>query len=354
MMRYQASQRDRMLLRAKTATRSALLVCLCLCFAAVHAQTPEKPHVLIAVGGKAGLYYLPLTIAEQLGYFKDEGLQVEISDFAGGAKSLEALIGGSADVVAGAYEHTIDMQSKNQPIRAFVLMGRAPQISIGVVSAKAAQVKGPADLKGMRIGVSAPGSSTNVALDYYLAQGGVKPNEVSVIGVGSSAAALSAARSGQIDAICNVEPVMTMLEQHGDIRILADARTLKGTQELFGGQMPAATLYAFSDFVKKYPHTMQALTNAIVRAERWLQHAGPAELLKTVPETYLLGDRALYLASFDKVHESYSPDGLIPEAGTRTALKVLAAFNPRVDAAHIRLDETFTNEFVMKADARWP
>src|ERR1019366_9452152 len=76
------------------------------------AQTIEKPKVSIAVGGKNLLYYLPLTIAEQLGYFKDEGLQVELSDFAGGAKALQALVGGSADVVSGAYEHTINMQSK--------------------------------------------------------------------------------------------------------------------------------------------------------------------------------------------------------------------------------------------------
>src|ERR1700756_5640668 len=85
---------------------------------------PEKTKVTIAVGGKNGLYYLPLTIAERLGYFKDEGLDVEISDFAGGAKSLEALVGGSVDVVAGAYEHTINMQVKGQHIRAFALMGR--------------------------------------------------------------------------------------------------------------------------------------------------------------------------------------------------------------------------------------
>lgn len=331
-----------------------LSVGLCAACAIAAPGAPEKTHISIAVGGKAGFYYLPLTIAEQLGYFKDEGLQVEISDFAGGAKALEALVGGSADVVSGAYEHTIDMQAKGQHIRAFVLMGRAPQISIGVLSAKAALFKGPADLKGMRVGVSAPGSSTNIALDYYIAQAGLKPTDVSVIGVGTSAGALAAVSSGQIDAISNVDPVMTMLEQRGVVKIVADARTLAGTEKLFGGPMPAATLYAPEDFVRKYPNTVQALTNAIVRADRWLQHAGPSDLIKTVPESYLLGDRALYLASFAKVHEAFSPDGLIPEAGTRTALKVLASFEPRIAGANIRLDDTYTNDFVKKADARFP
>jgi NitT/TauT family transport system substrate-binding protein len=315
---------------------------------------PEKTRISIAVGGKAGFYYLPLTIAEQLGYFKDEGLQVEISDFAGGAKALEALVGGSADVVSGAYEHTIDMQSKGQHIRAFALMGRAPQISIGIVTARAAQFKTAADMKGMKVGVSAPGSSTNMALNYFIGQAGLKPSDVSVIGVGTSAGAMAAITGGQIDALSNVDPIMTMLEQRGEVKIVADARTQAGTEHLFGGPMPAATLYAPEEFIRKYPNTVQALTNAIVRADRWLQHAGPSDIVKTVPESYLLGDRALYLASFNKVRDAFSPDGLIPEAGTRTALKVLASFNPRIDPAHIRLDETYTNEFAKRADARFP
>src|SRR5215467_5840891 len=78
------------------------------------AQQLEKKDVQIAVGGKTSLYYLPLTIAEQLGYFKDEGLSVSIADFAGGSQALRAVVGGSADVVSGAYEHTLNMQPKGQ------------------------------------------------------------------------------------------------------------------------------------------------------------------------------------------------------------------------------------------------
>jgi len=98
---------------------------------ALHAQI-EKPDVHIAVGGKVALYYLPLTITERLGYFKDEGLNVRISDFPGGTRSLEAVVGGSADVVAGAYEHTINMQSRKQHFQAFVLTGAAPQITVAI------------------------------------------------------------------------------------------------------------------------------------------------------------------------------------------------------------------------------
>ena len=67
-----------------------LLAAACLTIAAsasAFAQAPEKPKLTLGVGGKALLYYLPLTIAERKGYFKEQGLDVEIQDFSGGARS---------------------------------------------------------------------------------------------------------------------------------------------------------------------------------------------------------------------------------------------------------------------------
>ena len=314
---------------------------------AASAQAPEKQKLTIAVGGKAAFYYLPLTIAEQRGYFKEEGLNVEIVDFAGGSAALRAVVGGSADVVSGAYEHTINLQSNKQYFTAFVLQGRAPAISLGVSSK--AKYQSPADFKGMKVGVSAPGSSTNMMVNYFLARHGVKPSDVSIIGVGTGNGALAAMRSGRIDALSNVDPVMTMLEQGGDVKIVADTRTLKGTEQVFGGPMPAGCLYAPEEFVRQNPNTVQALTNAMVKALKWLRQAGPSDIIKTVPEAYLLGDRALYLASYGNVKEAISPDGLITEAGAKTTLKALSSFNPKIQPAEIDLSRTYTNAFARKA-----
>ena len=320
----------------------------------LHAQPKlEKSKLVLAVGGKAAFYYLPLTISDQLGFFKAEGLDIEISDFAGGARALQAVVGGSADVCSGAYEHTINLQSKNQMFQAFVLQGRAPQIAFGVSVKNMPNYKTIADLRGKKIGVSAPGSSTNMMANLVLSRGGVKPSDVSFIGVGTAAGALVALRSGQIDAISNTDPVMTMLEQKGDVKIISDTRTLKGTLEVFGGTMPAACLYAPMEFIQKNPNTCQALTNAIVRGLKWLQTSGPGDIVKTVPESYLLGDQALYLASFNKIRESISLDGIIPEDGPRTALKALASFDPAIKPEKIDLAKTYTNEFSRRAKERF-
>ena len=341
---------NNILFNRRTFTTAAAVAAACIAAPALRAQGRlEKSKVAIAVGGKAAFYYLPLTISEQLGYFKAEGLEVEISDFAGGARALQALVGGSADVVSGAYEHTINMQSKNQFIRAFVLQGRAPQIAMGVSTKAMPNYKALADLRGKKIGVSAPGSSTNMVANLVLSRAGIKASEVSYVGVGTSAGALAALRSGQIDAMSNTDPVMTMLEQKGDVKIISDTRTLKGTSEVFGGPMPAACFYTHAEFIQKNPNTCQALANAIVHGLKWLQTAGPSDIIKTVPEGYLLGDRALYLASFNKVREAIALDGILPEEGARTALRALASFEPSIKPERIDLAKTYTNEFARRA-----
>jgi NitT/TauT family transport system substrate-binding protein len=343
-----------MLLRATR--RSVLLagVATMLFPALLSAQALERKKVTIAVGGKNLLYYLPLTVAEQKGFFKDEGLDVEIVDFAGGARALQAVVGGSADVVSGAFEHNINMQAKGQPMRAFVLQGRAPQIVLAVSTKTMPNYKTVADLKGKKIGVTAPGSSTNIMANFVMAKNGLKPADVSFVGVGASQGAVAALRSGQIDAISNLDPVMTILARSNDIKIVSDTRDVAEADKVFGGPMPAATLYAPVAFIDKNPNTVQALTNAIVRANKWIQQAGPSDIVKAVPESYLLGDRAVYIDAFLKAKPALSPDGMIPEAGPATALRALQSIDPAMQNAKIDLKSVYTNDFVKKANAKYP
>ena len=322
--------------------------------ALVSAQAPEKPKLTLAVGGKNLLYYLPLTIAESQGFFKAEGLEVNIVDFAGGSQALRAVVGGSADVVSGAFEHTVNMQVKGQHLRAFVLQGRAPQIVLGVNARTMRSFKGVADLKGKRIGVTAPGSSTNIMLNFVLAKAGLKPSDVSIIGVGAGSGAVAAMRAGQIDAISNLDPVITILLRSGDLKIVSDTRIVAEAEKVFGGPMPAGCLYAPQAFIDKHPNTIQGLTNAIVRADKWIQGAGPGEIIKAVPESYLLGDRAVYIDAFLAAKGALSPDGSIPEAGPETARRALASIDPEVAKAKIDLAAVYTNEFVKKANAKYP
>src|SRR5690348_15609090 len=227
--------------------------------APVAAQGLEKPKLTIGVGGKSLIYYLPLTIAERKGYFKDEGLDVEILDFPGGARALQALLGGSVDVVSGAYEHTISQQAKGQSIEALFLQGKYSAIVLVMPKAKAGSYKTPKDLKGMKIGVTAPGSSTNMFVNILLAKDGLPPDSVSIIGVGGGAGAVAIMKRGEIDALSNLDPVIAQLVSDGTVTPVVDTRTAKGMQEVYGGAYAAARIYAPAERVQKHRHTTQAI-----------------------------------------------------------------------------------------------
>lgn len=310
---------------------------------------PEKPTLTLGVGGKPLLYYLPLTIAERKGFFKEEGLDVTINDFAGGSKSLQALVGGSVDVVTGAYEHTIRMQDKGQDITAVCDLGRFPGIVIAVRKNLEGEVKSVADLKGRKIGVTAPGSSTALMLQYALLKNGLKAEDASIIGIGGGAGAVAAMKSGEIDGISNLDPVIAQLEFEGDIKVLLDTRTEAGTRELFGGPNPAATVYLKREFAEANPITTQRVVNAFMKSLKWIGSASPADIADAVPPEYLLGNRDLYMEAVKNSKEMYSPDGMVTKEGYDSMMGVLKTLDPDLANADVAYEKTFDPKFVQAA-----
>ena len=314
----------------------------------------ERPRVTLAVGGLATLYYLPLILARQLHYFDDEGLSVDLQDHPGGGPAEQAMVSGHADLMAGAFEHTVVLRQRGINCRAFALLGRAPQVVMGVGGPALPEFRDARQLRGLRVGISAADSATQWFARMVLARAGVGADEVRWVGVGTGAAAVAALQEGRIEAIANVDPVISRLEFRAQIRVIADARSLRGTQQLYSGPMPGGCLYAPQGFVLRYPNTVQALANAIVRALKWLQTAGPSDIVRAVPESAMSGDRAIYLSALDKVREAFSPDGLISEPAVMTAHELVARHVPA--AAPVRAPApatTYTNEFAQRAKLRY-
>ena len=326
-----------------------LLLGLFLATSALAQDKPELAKVRLAVGGQAALYYLPLVVTNRLGLFQEAGVGVEISDFAGGSRSLQALVGGSADVVAGAFDHTIQMQAKNQPVVAVVELGQFPGFVLALLNAKAGAYHSPADLKGMKIGVTAPGSSTHFMALQLMAKSGLKPDDASFLGVGATATAVAAVKRGEIDAIVNTDPAVALLQREGLIKIVADTRTREGTREVYGGIYPAAVMYATPAFIDKNPRTIQALVNAFVHGLAFIQSHSPEEIAAVVPDDYALGDKPLYIQAIKNSLPMYSPDGRFSNEGAETAYRVLKAFDPAVRDAKIDLGTTYTDRFVEQA-----
>ena len=329
--------------------RRSFLVGAAAALAAGSAARADTVKVRIGVGGKPLLYYLPLTVAEKKGFFKEEGIEAEINDFGGGARSLQALIGGSVDVVTGAYEHTLRMQAKGQDVRAVCELGRLPAIVIGVRKDLAGTVKSVADLKGRKIGVTAPGSSTALAAQFAMIKAGLKATDAALIGIGGGAGAIAAMKKGEIDAVSHLDPVVAKLEADGDIQVLVDTRTDEGTRLLFGGPNPAAVVYTKQDWIEHHAAAMQKVVNAFAKSLKWLATAKPEEIADLVPPAYHFGDRALYVQAVRNSMPTYSRTGIPSRDGMASVLELVRTLDPELQGAKIDLATTFEDRFVKRA-----
>lgn len=319
------------------------------------APTPPRgaTRLAIAVDHRASFCYLPLTIAERLGYFAQEGLDVELREFPDALQSLQAVQGGVAHVLSGSYANTIALQARGHSFQSFVLQGRTPQVVVGVSLETMGHYRSLADLRGRRVGVMTNSAASLRVASLVLGKAGLRASDVQYVPLANPAAAVQAFRRGELDAISSNDLTVTQLEQMGALRVVADTRSTRGTTEVFGGPMPSGCLCVPTAFLTQYPKATQALADAMVHALKWLQTAGPSDLIKAVPERYFQGDRALYLAAFTRVREAWTADGLMPETGPATAARMLAQFEEPGSLQRVDLAQTFTNDFARKSKTRF-
>jgi NitT/TauT family transport system substrate-binding protein len=322
------------------------LVALALTSGLAVAQT----KVTIAVGGGACLCYLPTVLAKQLGEYDKAGLAVELVDLKGGSDALKAVLGGSADVVSGYFDHCVNLAAKKQDMQSFVVYDRYPGLVLVVSPSHNDKIKSVKDLAGKKVGVSAPGSSTDFFLKYLLKKHGVAASDVSVIGVGLGATAVAAMQQGQIEAAVMLDPSITVLQgSYPNLRILSDTRTQKDTMDVFGGEYPGGSLYSTTAWVKSHEKEAQALTNAIGNTLDWIHAHSPEEIMAKMPPEIVGKNKELYLAALKNTIPMYSKTGLMDPKGADAVLAVFSESSPEVAKANIDLSKTFTNRFVEQA-----
>lgn len=307
----------------------------------------EHPHVVIGAGGLfSQVAKLPIVMANALGYFKDEGLDIELIDFNTGAKGAQALIAGNTDFVAGAYEHTIDLQAKGFVMVDVIGTNRYPGYILGVVKSKGAAIKSVADLKGKSIGISGPGSATQIFAVRALQRVGLTKDDASYVGVGLGATAVAAVRAGQIDAIVTQDPATT--EMWNDIIPLIDSRDAEGTKFAYGGDYMLDSLYTNADFIAKNPRTVQAVVNAMVHSMQWLTKTPLDEVIAKVPAQYIK-DKDQYRTMLKANIGAMQFDGRLNDTMAKNAMDSVAIFEPSLRNANLDLTKTYTNRFVDEA-----
>ena len=318
-----------------------------LLLAACSGPPRENTTIQLAVGGQTQFIYRPLTLADRLGYFKDEGLTVTITDLRGGSEALAAMMGGSVDMVTGFYEHTIRAQAQGKHLVMVALFDRYPGLVLLVGKKHFDQVHTIKDLAGKPVGVTAAGSSTDELVKFLLRQNNLDPQSIPVVTAGT-ATMVAALEQDRVWAGVAVDPVATKLERDGTAKPLYDTRTERGTLDIFGGPWPAGGIYTTAEFIQQNPRAIQGMVNAAVRALRYIREHSAEEVASAMPESFWAGDREQYIASLRANLTMYSPDGLMPEDGPPNVLKSLSLVDEKVATAKVDLKKTYDNTFVLR------
>jgi NitT/TauT family transport system substrate-binding protein len=315
----------------------------------------EKPRIALSVGGSVSqMNKIAYFVALNRKYFEQEGLTVDPTNFASGTAALQNLIGGNADVVEGSFEHTLRMQTKGQHLMCIAVFGRYPANVLVVRKSEAGKIKSIADLKGRKIGISAPGSSTHNFVAGLMERAGVNYKDASYISVGTGLSAVAAMQSSnELDAIVNLDPAINAMVDGGLGDVLADSRTEEGTEAAFGGPYLADCLYAKIDFVKANPNTAQAIANAIVHAMQWLKTASIDEIIRSLPVEYYQADEKLYRKSLEKNLAAFQWDGIVSGDAVRNVWKSISILEPELKDAKVDFEKTYDNAIVEKALAKW-
>ncbi|MFB9908436.1 ABC transporter substrate-binding protein [Allokutzneria oryzae] len=343
--------RGRMFVHLRRLVAAVVTVVLTVSVGACGAPAAVAPTtVRIGVGGLPLLVYLPTTLAQRLGYYAEEGLDVRLQEYQSGAKALEGLQAQNVDVVSGYYDHAIQMQANKRPVKAFVNMLRYPSVVLAVSPKAGKRITTIADLKGAKVGVTTPGSSSDFLLKYLLVRNGLKADDAVVHAIGGDASAITAMESGRVDAAVMIDPAFSLLQKRmgaDRVRVLSDTRTAEGVREDFGvSTYPAAVLYSGTDWVSRNGRVAGKLTKAIVRTLDWMRKHTAAEIAERMPREYAAGDFDTYVQSIEHAKDAYSPDGTIHTDGAEAVSGVLRQFSAEISRISISLEDTFTNEFV--------
>ncbi|TAZ44383.1 ABC transporter substrate-binding protein [Rhizobium leguminosarum] len=313
---------------------------------ATAAQAAEK--ISIMVGGYEKQIYLPAKLAEALGYFKDEDLDVELLNEPAGVDAENEMLSGAVQGVVGFYDHCIDLQGKGKFVESVVQFSRAPG-EVELVSSKHPEIKSPADFKGKNLGVTGLGSSTNFLTQYLAVKNGLKLGEFSSVPVGAGQTFIAAIQQDAIQAGMTTEPTISRMLKTGEAKVLIDMRTMAGTKAVLGGTYPAASLYMDAAWVDAHRQEVQKLANAFVKTLHFIDTHSASEIADKMPSDFYVGDKEGYVKALENGKAMFTPDGMMPEDGPKTVLAVLSEFSKNVQGRTIDLSKTYTTEFVMKA-----
>ncbi len=312
--------------------------------------TDNSPaDVKIMVGGLNKQIYIPNKLAELLGYFKEQNLNVTLIDEGSGQASEEEVIAGNVDGGSGSYSHVLELQPKGKFMQQVIQFQIAPGEAEMVDAKKADSIKTAADLKGKNLGVTSIGSGTHTISLALLGRAGLTGTDAKFVAVGAGNTFIAAMQQHVIDAGMTTEPTISRLVKSGVGKVLIDLRTPTSTRAALGADYPFIGIFMMSTYVSSHKGVVQRLVNAYVKTLKWMKAHTAAEITDKMPTDYYAGDKEGYVAALDGQKDSFTADGKMPAAGAQNALDIELKYVKDMKGATVDLSKTYTNDFANNA-----
>jgi NitT/TauT family transport system substrate-binding protein len=302
----------------------------------------------MVVSGAAAFAFLPHALAQHLGFYREQALSLQVDSVLGAQK---ALMGGSADVVVGYFDHPVRITALGRAVTAFVVLARYPGIAI-VASGRASKpIRHLTDLKGRLVGMPSRGGAVDFFTKYLLIRHGLSPGDVRLTPVGATASGLAALEQGKVVALSGMDPGVTRYcRRHPEAVILADARTADGLEQCTGSREHAgAVLYSTAEWLDRNATTARRIVRAIQQSLQWIHAHTAEEIARQVPAAFQGGDLEGYVQALRSSKEMYSLDGRMKHEAASSVYRVLAASIESVRVAQFDLSQTYTNMFVAES-----
>ncbi|MDR5774472.1 MULTISPECIES: ABC transporter substrate-binding protein [unclassified Caballeronia] len=319
----------------------ALIFLIASCVAQVSLAQPIR----LMTGGAAKLIYLPVVLADRLGYFRREGLDVRVLSVPAGIDTSTELVAGAIEGAVGFYDHTIGLQSRGMDVQSVIVLGQ----SAGLIELGTNGMRNMADAKGRRLGVTGFGSSTYFLTRYLATRAGLAPDAYTIVPLANEAAFDKALSSGDVDAVMTEEPTATRLLSRGAAKPLVDLRSVADTQRQLGGPYVGACLYMRRDWIDAHPVETGRLAHALLDALRFIGTHSEADIEAAMPASLKGNDPAIYRQALSVMKPAFSSTGRMPAGAPSTVLATLADIDTEVSARHVDLTRTWTDRFVADA-----
>jgi sulfonate transport system substrate-binding protein len=339
---------------AAAVAASALTVAACGSSSAGGAQNTAKvaglPTVTLMVGGIDKQIYLPYQLAQDLGFYKKYGVNVELStEQAGGVGAEDAMASGQVDMAGAWYEHTIDFQQKGKSVEDIVQLSGAPGERI--MCANGTNITSPAQWKGKTLGVTDLGSGTDELTQYLAARYHLTTKDYTRVAAGDGDTMIAALQHNRIACGMTTQPTVAAIEQQKAGYMAFDLATTAGVQKWLGGFVPTAGVLALTSWVNQNKATAQKVVDALVATMHWIASHSAAQIAAAMPAAYVsnsLVTKSEYVSALAQDKTQFLPDGIMPATGPQVIEaigKTAGTITGQPDLA-----PTYTNSFAQAAN----